>query len=137
MQVFGHVKALLENLTSFYDCLFAHGMFLPRDVADEAATYLENAGDRHQSLTLFFMNQGPFLFGLTEKAHFTQHLAIDVRDTRFNPRFAWTYSDEDWMGRIASIGKACTRGRGPIRVGAPIVERWRNRMHVAWKMRGL
>ena len=72
------------------------------------------------------------LFHLTEKAHFCQHIALQCLSTSFNPRFGWTYQDEDYMGKVAQVAKACMRARGPARVAEPFVFRWRNRMQLMW-----
>ena len=134
--LFGHVSKLLDALTNFYECLFFNGLWLSRHAAAEAAQLLEDVGLHHQALTDWFLHTDPrHLFLLTDKAHFVQHLGQDCLNLRLNPRCGWTYSDEDWVGRIGQIAAASTRGRGPIRLGAPVVDRWRFRMFTAWKRR--
>eukprot|EP00974_Lingulodinium_polyedra_P090542 8781222-Lingulodinium_polyedra.AAC.1 len=70
------------------------------------------------------MGQGRMLYHMTEKAHYTQHLGLDVL-TGFNPRAVWTYGDEDYMGRIAQVVRPCLKGRGPLRVGMAVMTRYR------------
>lgn len=135
--VFGHVLALLTNLSNFYDCLFLHGLWLPDAAAEEARQYLLEVGLHHQTLTTHFMMKGRQLFHLTEKAHYVQHLGDDCRNFKMNPRYGWCYGDEDLMGRIAQMARACTKGRGPIRLGVALFQRWRNRMYITWKKRSL
>eukprot|EP00974_Lingulodinium_polyedra_P067416 6527055-Lingulodinium_polyedra.AAC.1 len=65
-----------------------------------------------------------------------QHLADDIRDTRFNPRFAWCYSDEDYVGRLKQLGQACLRANGPLKVAGPILLRYRTVMYIRMQ-RGL
>ena len=130
--VFGWLASSLDNLSKFYDCLFNHGLWLPEAAGAELQGYLREVGKHHQALTHYFMTKGRQLFHLTEKAHYLQHVGDDCKHLKLNPRFLWTYSDEDWMGRIAGIAKASTRGRGPLRLGVPVFERWRNRMFIAW-----
>ena len=132
---FGHVNNALDSLSNFYDCLFQHELWLPETAGQELRGYLRSVGLHHQALTHHFMTKGRQLFFLTEKAHYLQHVGEDCYDFRMNPRYGWTYSDEDWMGRIAGIAKACTRARGPLRLAEPVFERWRNRMYIAWTRR--
>ena len=122
----------LTALENFYACLFSQGLWLSPEAGAEAASLLQTAGLHHQLLTDMFMRRGQKLFLVTEKTHYVQHIAQDCIDLKLNPRFGWTYSDEDWMGRIAQVAKTCIRGRGPVKVSAPAIERWRTRMHTAW-----
>ena len=46
-----------------------------------------------------------------------------------------TYADEDYMGRLAQVAKACLRARGMVRVGEAFIFRWRNRMNLLWRAR--
>eukprot|EP00974_Lingulodinium_polyedra_P009032 863696-Lingulodinium_polyedra.AAC.1 len=66
------------------------------------------------------MERGRQLFYFTEKAHYAQHIALDCLVFKFNPRFGWAYPDEDYMGRMAQVAKACLRGRGPLRLGGAL-----------------
>ena len=131
--LFGHVSAILNSLTCFYELLFLQGMWMQSGSANEAADCLEKAGLHFHALSSKFVRQGRRLFLSTEKAHYCMHIADDLRSSGFNPRFSWTYGDEDFMGRISQIAKATLRGRGPHRLGAVLFERWRTRMYVAWK----
>ena len=137
LRIFGHVNEVLVALTGFYENIMFHGVWLASSGAQEAHDFLACVGLHHQALTSLFVDEGRLLFHLTEKAHFVQHLALDCVESRLNPRVGWTYADEDWIGRLAQIAMACTKGRGPIRLGAPLVDRWRNRIWVAWKRRRL
>ena len=126
---------IVGNLTQFYDCMFANDLILPDESASELYQCILEVGAQHQELLTHFMGAGRALFHITEKANFVQHLGLDCISRKLNPRFGWTYADEDFMGRIAGMAKASTRGRGPIRLGTAIVERWRTRMSIAWTRR--
>ena len=118
---FDFVWELIRNLAAFYDCLHCFGQLFTEAEAKETHDYLANVGVFQQALCNVFMVQGRKLFHLTEKAHYSQHIALDCILLRYNPRFGWTYSDEDYMGKIAQIAKASTRARGPLRLGHALV----------------
>ena len=109
-----------------------YDMWLSNDAAQEMHDYLLEAGVHHQYLCHVNKEQGRKLFHMAEKSHYVQHIALDILSTRFNPRFAWVYADEDYMGRIAQLCKSCTRARGPMRVAKPFMFRWRRRMMLLW-----
>ena len=135
-QEFGHVAALLDSMSRYYDCLFAHGMWLPHGAALEVQAALRIAGVHHGAICgIMSRKYGRPLFHITEKLHFGQHIADDCVATLFNPRFSWTYSDEDFMGRVKQIAEACTRARGPLRLGDAFFFRWRHRIYVRWMRR--
>eukprot|EP00974_Lingulodinium_polyedra_P021833 2108539-Lingulodinium_polyedra.AAC.1 len=55
--------------------------------------------------------------------------------SKLNPRCAWTYGDEDYMGRVAQVCRPCLRGRGPLRLGTALLFRWRQAMFLRWQRR--
>ena len=81
------------------------------------------------------MQSNCLLFHMTEKAHYVQHVGLDILKLLYNPRFGWTYCDEDFMGKIAQIAKSSTRARGPLKIGHSLMFRWRNRLCVRWLRR--
>ena len=130
---FNHVRAMLDGLGIFYNVIMAEGMWLDADVALQAQQGLLRAGVHLQTLCYQSMTTGRQLFHMTEKAHYAQHVGLDLLRTGFNPRFGWTYGDEDYMGRIAQVCRPCLKGRGPLRVGEALFFRWRQCMHVRWQ----
>ena len=117
---FEHSRALLEGLCKFYDVIMTADMWLTPGEARDASEGLLEAGVHHQALCHLHETAGRQLFYMTEKAHYAQHIGLDLLESGFNPRFGWTYGDEDFMGRIAQVAKPCLRGRGPLRVGAAL-----------------
>eukprot|EP00974_Lingulodinium_polyedra_P077268 7479545-Lingulodinium_polyedra.AAC.1 len=81
------------------------------------------------------METGRQLWYVTEKNHYAQHVGIDLLATKFNPRFGWTYADEDYVGRIAQTARACTRANGPLRMPSALHFRYRNLMYLRWQRR--
>ena len=46
------------------------------------------------------------------RARFVQHVGLQCLSQRFNPRYSWTYCDEDFVGRVKGIAESCTKARG-------------------------
>ena len=109
-EAFGHATAVVEGLSLFYDVIRDNGMWLEADARQEAHDGLLHAGVHHQALCHLNMASGRKLWYMTEKTHYAQHIALDLMRTGFNPRFGWTYVDEDYVGRIAQVARACLRG---------------------------
>lgn len=135
MPKFEELNELVKNLALFYDVCMFHGMWLTDSTAREASDALLAVGVYHQALCSYWMGLRRQLFHLTEKAHYAQHIALDMLATRVKPRWGWTYADEDYMGRLAQVAKACLRARGMVRVGEAFIFRWRNRVNLLWRMR--
>ena len=72
------------------------------------------------------MNRGRLLFLVTYKAQYLQHIALDIREDLYNPRYGWVYADEDFMGRMAKIAKVCLTVRGPLRYAETFMFRYRS-----------
>ena len=132
---FNMVKELLANCARFYDCILFHDYWLPEDAAQEAHDALLCVGCFHQALSNKFMTRSRKIFYFTEKAHYAQHIALDCLYLRSNPRFGWTYRDEDYMGKVKQLAEASSRARGPLKLGRAFTFRWRNRMRLLWKRR--
>ena len=87
------VRELLSNLARFYECIAFHPSGF-RQRRREAHDALLATGIYDQSLCSFFMHRKRKLFHLTEKAHFCQHISINLLSSSYNPRFGWTYQDK-------------------------------------------
>ena len=132
---FGHLRACLDGLARFYDIIRFEGLIMDQSAAADAHDGLLRAGVHHAALCTFFMDSGRRLFYLTIKAHYAQHIALDMLATKLNPRYMWAYADEDYMGRVARVCAPCMRGRGPLRVGTALMFRWRQVMFLRWQRR--
>ena len=56
------------------------------------------------------------------KFHFCQHIADQA--ALQNPRYAWTYSDEDFMGIMKRISESCLDGTMAHKVVPKVVRKW-------------
>ena len=127
-------QLLLESLSDFYENLAVNDLVLPFDHAIAMHNQLAQIGVLHQALCLRCAQIGRLYFYVTEKAHYyLQHIAIDIALTHVNPRLHWTYSDEDYMGRVGQVLLSCLRARGPLKLSNAFAFRWRARTHLRWK----
>ena len=76
---------------------------------------------------------GRLLWNFVPKHHFLIHLAMEARF--FSPRLAWTYRDEDFVGRLATIANKCSFGLGPARMAPRLMEKWACLMQVRFRRR--
>lgn len=68
-------------------------------------------------------------WGLVPKHHFMAHLAIFTK--YLNPRFSWTYGDEDFMSKIQRLVEANHNGTPSHNVPLKVFTKWL----VAWELR--
>ena len=76
--IYGMLRDLFDKFARFYDCIAYHGQWLPTDAALEAHDCLLAVGCYHQALCNVQMTRKRRLFHVTEKAHFCQHIALDL-----------------------------------------------------------
>ena len=63
------------------------------------------------------------------KHHWAHHLIEQCRWG--NPKWWWTYADEDFMGIIKSVCKSCTAGTAHVHVVTKVLDKWR----LGWGLR--
>ena len=49
----------------------------------------------------------PFMFRMTPKAHYIWHQAVQTRQWRINPFLFHCFGEESWLGKIKCIAKQC------------------------------
>ncbi len=57
------------------------------------------------------------------KFHFLEHLSLQSRFQ--NPKWSWTYTDEDFMGIMKDVAEACTVATPWDQVVPKVCEKWR------------
>ena len=132
-ELWSNLFALISELNFFYGICHGFGNYIPPDHAARARAALQGVGLSHHYFCDKFMKEGRLLFFLSEKAHYAQHIADDM--VWYNVKAGWTYSDEDFMGKMSQIGTASLRARGPFRLAAAMLYRWRHRIYIRWQRR--
>ena len=112
-----HVEKLLDHLVLFYNCLDytdckgMHPFHLPKQIAKELLKHVEQCMWHSSWLAEQSLTHVPAkcLWNITPKHHYFWHLAMQAND--LNPRMSWCYANEDFVGKIATIGMSCRHGQ--------------------------
>ena len=112
-----HVERMLDHLVRFYKCLDhknamgVHPFHLPMSIALKMLNNVQNVLLHYSWLSEQSLSQVParFKWNIVTKFHYFWHLAKQAQD--INPRMAWCYANEDFVGKIAVIGMSCRHGQ--------------------------
>ena len=128
MQTFGGpedrpILALCQLLNRFYELISHQSMFL----SDDAKAEVSRLGPRLAMIYASLAEQAATgrvkMWKVNPKLHLFDHLcswqAVEVG----NPRFYWTYSDEDLVGLLIEVAESCH----PVTMAASALFKW---MHV-------
>ena len=119
---YAHLVVVLQNLERFYAIMESYGHVIPVEPAEELFEVVHRCCVHYACLASDAAERGLKLFKITPKFHFWLHIAWMARYV--NPRFAWCYADEDFVGKIATIAYASSFGRGPIKLGTSLMHRY-------------
>ena len=112
-----HVEKLLDHLVLFYNCLDytdckgMHPFHLPKQIAKELLKHVEQFLWHYSFLAEKSLTHVPAkcLWNITPTHHYFWHLAMQAND--LNPRMSWCYANEDFVGKISTIGMSCRHGQ--------------------------
>lgn len=84
------------------------GLLLSKRRAREAADALHQHLRSFQYLACHHgVEDTPFMFRMTPKAHYIWHQAVQTRHWRINPFLFHCFGEESWLGKIKCIAKQC------------------------------
>ena len=84
------------------------GLLLSKRRAREAADALHQHLRSFQYLACHHgVEDTPFMFRMTPKAHYIWHQAVQTRQWRINPFLFHCFGEESWLGKIKCIAKQC------------------------------
>ena len=92
-----------QCLCEFYDILNSQSMFLGRDARARLPELGEQLASMYARLAAMSFERGLRLWKLTPKLHLFLHLCVDQAVVFGNPRFWWTYGDEDLVRIMINI----------------------------------
>ena len=110
------VRDVAGLLVTFYNILESESQFM----SESARTLMPKIGQalaaKYDKLAKLALHQGSRLWKLTPKLHLFEHLA-EMQSVEFgNPRWWWTYADEDLVGLIIDIAEGCHPNTMPVSV---------------------
>ena len=97
---------VIRLLVRFYDILESSSMFLSNDVKKELPTLALQLGTCYQRLAADAFARGLRLWKITPKLHLFMHLCEIQAIVFGNPRFYWTYADEDLVRHMIEIASS-------------------------------
>jgi hypothetical protein len=84
------------------------------------------------SLCWLASNQtGGLFWNVKPKLHFLFHIGEQI--SQHNPYWLHTYQEEDLMGKMVRVGKACASGRSKLQIPAAILSKYRVFLALKWK----
>ena len=112
-----HVERMLDHRVRFYKCLDhknamgVHPFHLPMSIALKMLNNVQHFLLHYSWLSEQSLSQVParFKWNIVTKFHYFWHLAKQAQD--INPRMAWCYANEDFVGKITVIGMSCRHGQ--------------------------
>jgi hypothetical protein len=123
---------LLKFLCLFYSLV---GQNTGHVLAPPAVRDLRNAVDMilvlYSALSSKSEAMGQHRWNLVPKFHMLWHIGhqADFGD----PRLAWTYADEDFVGKLAKLGQACSFGVHSSAMSQSIVRRYLWGLRLRWE----
>jgi len=119
-----HMLRLLRALASMNACLECQTYRLPRRVA---AQFRESCSSALQHYNVLSSRASEFGRGMSwhqvPKFHVMEHIAVQASFQ--NPRWSWTYVDEDFMGILKDIVESCSVATPWDEVMAKTIQKWR------------
>ena len=103
----GQVRALCQLLLRFYQLLASESQFLSEGAKAELPVLGSNLAIIYSALSAQAIERNERMWKMMPKLHMFDHLcqwqAIEVG----NPRFFWTYTDEDLVGLLVECARSC------------------------------
>jgi len=100
---------------------------VPTDsVADEAKSCVEKFLHVYDKLNAHFADTK--LYHKVPKFHNAHEMAVRMK--HLNPRYAWTFKCEDFVGKISKCAHNCTFGTARLNVSKPITRKIRQLVHL-------
>ena len=111
---------VVQLLVEFYKIINQESMFLSTAAKNRLPELSNQLCGMYSRLSTLAFNRGIRLWKLAPKLHLFLHLCIDQSPQYGNPRFWWTYGDEDMVGIMIHIAE----GVHPTTLAASVLAKW-------------
>ena len=101
------VVALCQLLCEFYRLLDSQGMFLDDATAARLLRLGQQLCGLFAQLSSESLSKGHRRWKMTPKVHMVLHLCEWQAPAAGNPKFFWTYADEDLVGSMIDVAESC------------------------------
>ena len=119
------ILGVCQLLLRFYTILDSESQFLSHGVKTELPTLGQRLVGLYTALATKAKDDGVKMWKLMPKLHLCLHLCEWQAITHGNPRFYWTYADEDLAGTMAEVAQSCH----PRTMAASALFKW---LHMAF-----
>ena len=111
----------------FYNTLKSAGHVLTQEESRRCTAAVDEFLGCQDALAAHFAARQVQLYHVTFKSHLLWHLSRQCQ--WLNPRHAWAYRDESFVGLVATVLRSVVMGGGPLRAGETLATKWR---HLLW-----
>ena len=102
-----HILALCQLLCQFYDLIDTESMFFGPVAKAQIPGIAQRLVGIYTALATAAKEAGEKMWKPTPKMHLFLHLCEWQATTHGNPRYWWTYSDEDLQGSMSEVAASC------------------------------
>jgi hypothetical protein len=141
----GHMVAVLKSLLEFYMILEEPGPYLSVEQVGMLKATTDRVLWHYTWLAQWALGRGlkrpvakpwvmmmllacPHRWNIVPKFHYMWHIADMAKF--MNPRWAWTYMDEDFVGKMAVVGEACSNGTHAVAISRTMLQKYRAGMYL-------
>jgi hypothetical protein len=117
-----HRLKVVRLLREYYEIIMTNPPVLPKPVAARLMIVVHSCICHYAFLANAYARSGKKLFLMPPKMHYWFHQAQMSRYV--NPRAAWTYAGEDYVGRIARVAKSVVHGHKSTRVAQAVMRNY-------------
>ena len=126
-----HRRIAFRDLHQIYAIMYEGGEFL----SDEEINRLRSSIDSFLAHQNWLQDEaasgGIPEYNVTIKSHYLWHLGQDAYF--YNPAMGWTYQDEDFMGRIATLGRSVTNSTTDVQRPRFILRKYMTAINTRWQ----
>ena len=118
------ILSVLDSLSAFYRIIEREPYHMSAQSVQDVQTHLDTVLYFYRKLGLSALAAHPPERRWMEvpKFHFAQHIGLQAKWG--NPRWSWTYTDEDFMGHLKRICQSASVGTASIKVVYKLMQKW-------------
>ena len=125
----GRTRAMtVYALNDFLKCVSSFPRFLDDSMVERLLTSGQMFMKGYQALANAAVSQNLPCWRVTPKFHYFCFFLVSLPKERCNPRYWWTFGDEDFMGRVGTIVAKTHRST----LHRTVVLRYLTVLHVLW-----
>ena len=133
-----HCRRCFELLVRIFQIIDSNGFFLSAAASAELLDITEQYQQHYHWLFVTADARGEAQWLFTTKLHCLWHTMFFAQ--WLSPKASWTFSFEDFIGRLKASGRACVHGTSMHKVPAKLVQNYMIVLHLmlsekAWRQR--